>query len=156
MLNMWRVGTMSSVASRKTRWGVVLGQPVGDAGTPVVAPQEERVEPQVAHGVHQVLRLSPLGVVEVVGAALGLAAVAVAAQVRRDHREILRQPRRNLVPHGMRLRVTVQQQERGAAAPFTKLTISPLPAVTCIRSNPSNRGMVVGLLRFAGSGGIVA
>ena len=61
--------------------GVVLGQPVGDAGAPVVAPQEEGVEPQVAHGVHQVLRLRPLGVVEVVGAALGLAAVAIAAQV---------------------------------------------------------------------------
>ena len=95
---------------------VVLGQPVGDASAAVVAAQEEGVEPQVAHGVHQVLRLRPLGVVEVVGAALGLAAVAVAAQVRRDYREVLRQPRRDLVPHGMRLRVTVQQQERRAAA----------------------------------------
>ena len=74
---------MSSVASPQHPLRVVLGEAMGDASAPVVAAQEEGIKPQVAHGVHQVLRLRPLAVVEVVVAAPGLAAVAVAPANRR-------------------------------------------------------------------------
>ena len=107
---------MSSVASRSTRSGWSLVRRWAQRGAPVVATQEERIEPQVLHGVHQILRHRPLGVVEVLRVALRLAAVAVAAQVGAHNRKVLGQPVRDLVPHGVGLRVAVQQQQRRPVA----------------------------------------
>ena len=46
----------------------------------------------------------------------GFARIAVAAQVRGHDGEALRQPRRHLVPDGVRLRIAVQQEQRGTGA----------------------------------------
>ena len=51
-----------------------------------------------------------------VGTALGLAAVAVAAQVGADDGEVSGQAGRDLVPHGMGLRIAVEQQQGRTAA----------------------------------------
>ena len=51
-----------------------------------------------------------------VGVARRLRAVAVAAQVGGDDREALGEPRRDLVPHDVGLRVAVQEQQRRAGA----------------------------------------
>ena len=96
--------------------GVVLGQAVGDAGAPVVAHQEEGIEPQLLHYAHLVLGHGALGILGMLRVAGGLAAVAVTPQVGGHHGEVPRQQRRNLVPHDVGLRIPVQQQHRWALA----------------------------------------
>ena len=88
---------------------MILGQPVGNPGSPVVGDQEEGVESQLLHHLHLVLRHSPLGVGQVLRIAVGLAAVPVSPQVGGDHRKFFGQSRRYLVPYGMGLRVAVEQ-----------------------------------------------
>ena len=52
-----------------------------------------------------------------VGRRLGLRALAVAAEVRGDDGEALRQGRGDGVPHHVRLGMAVEEQERRPAAP---------------------------------------
>ena len=68
--------------------------------------------PQPLHHLHHVLGHLALGVGSVVRGRLGLVRAAVAAQIGAHDSEALRQPRRHRVPHGVRLRVAVQQQQR--------------------------------------------
>ena len=56
-------------------------------------------------------------------AAFGLGGVAVAAQVGADDGEALGEPRRDPVPHRVRLRIAVQQQERRPAAADPQLDL---------------------------------
>ncbi len=53
-----------------------------------------------------------------VRAIAGLAAVAIAAQIGRDHGEVFRKQRCDDVPLGQRLRPAVQQQHRRTTAAF--------------------------------------
>ena len=89
--------------------GMILGQPVGNPGSPVVADQEKGVEAQLLHHFYLVLRHSSLGVGQVLRIALGLAAVPVSPQIGGDHRKVFGQSRRYFVPYGMGLRVAVEQ-----------------------------------------------
>ena len=75
----------------------------------------ERFVPQRRHHLQLVLRGPSLAVPLRVVAHRGLAAVPVASQVRRDNRIPPCQRRGHLVPHHMRLRVPVKQQDRRAA-----------------------------------------
>src|SRR6185436_9328865 len=56
-----------------------------------------------------------------VGQALGLGRIAVAAQVGADHRVVARQGGRDLVPHGVRLGITVQHEHRSAIAAMNEI-----------------------------------
>ncbi len=92
--------------------GKVQREAVPDARAAVVARDHEFPESQVLHDVHLVLPHAPESVVRVIGPALRLGTVAVAAQVGGDHREVLRQPRRDEMPGDVRQRIAVQQQQR--------------------------------------------
>mgnify|MGYP003694757717 CR=1 FL=1 len=85
---------------------------VRDAAAAVVADDEEFLVAERPHDFDLVLRHRPLGVVGVVGQAVRLFAVAVAAQVRGDHAEALGELRGDLVPDGVRLRIAVKQEQR--------------------------------------------
>ena len=54
---------------------------------------------------------------QVIGSRRRLAALAVAAQVRGDDREVPGEERRDLVPHYVRLRMSMQEQDRRSASP---------------------------------------
>ena len=136
-------------------------QAVRDAGAAVV---RHHLEAAVAHERHQfrhVPRHAAFGIRGVVGARGGLEAAAVAAQVRADDGVAPRQGRGGGVPHGVGLRVAVQQQERraGAAVAQAQLPVlhphlgqreaveEPVHASLHRRVNAPRRG------RLAGSGG---
>ena len=76
----------------------------------VLADDRETLEAEVLHDVDLVLRQRALRIIRVVGQARRLAAVAVAAQIRRDDREFLGEARRDVAPRVERERCTVQQQ----------------------------------------------
>ena len=86
--------------------------------TAVVRQHAEAREAERLHQLHHVLRHLPFAVRRVVHAGIGrrLVAVAVAAQVGRDQREMPAERWPHLAPDQVRLRVTVQQQQRWFAA----------------------------------------
>jgi len=88
---------------------IVGGQPMGDAPTPVVADHGEAFEPQVRHQARQVARHGALGIGRVVRIRRRLAAVAVTTQIGHDQGVMPRHQGGQLVPHGMGLRIAVQQ-----------------------------------------------
>ena len=69
--------------------GVIERHPVGDAAAAILADDREPVEAEVLHDVDLVLRHRALRIVRMIGQALRLAAVAVAAQVAGDDGEVL-------------------------------------------------------------------
>ena len=111
-----RVGTMSSSASRVTRLRMIERHAARDAAAAIVPDDGELLEAELAHDFDLVLRHRALGVARVIVAFGRLAAVAVAAQVRRDDGEALRERRRDVSPFEMRLRPALQQQHGRPAA----------------------------------------
>lgn len=91
---------------------MVQRHPMRDPTPSVVACDVKAVRPQRSHQVDHVLRHLALGIGDVVRAAIGLVAVAVAAQVRRDDREITCERRGDLTPGHMGLWMSVQEKER--------------------------------------------
>ena len=85
----------------------------GGASAAVVAGHAELPEAQVLHDFDLVLRHAAERIVAVIFAPARFSAVAVAAEVRRDHGEILREPRRDEMPVRVRERIAVQEQHRG-------------------------------------------
>ncbi len=96
--------------------GIVQGDAVRQPRTAVVPGQHERIETEVVHHRHHVARHLDLGIRRMIRRRRRLERKAVAAQVRADHGEALRQGWRDKVPHRVRLRVAVQQQQRRARA----------------------------------------
>ena len=84
------------------------------------------------------------------GVARRLAAVAVAAQVGGDHREVLRQPRRDLVPHDVRLRDT----RAAAAAAVRCRRAAPGSSPRRCRSSPRQSLRTCALLTGMASGNV--
>ena len=80
----------------------------------------ELLEAELLHDLDLVARHGALGIGFVIGAGLGLAAAAVAAQVRANNRVVLGEPRRDLRPHGVGLRKAVQQQEGRTGTAMTQ------------------------------------
>jgi hypothetical protein len=99
--------------------GMVEREPVGAAPAAIVAGDGEALEAEVRHDRDVVVGHRALGVRLVVVGGRRLGAVAVAAQIGADDRERVRQPRRDRMPHRVRLRVAVEQQQRRAAAAVT-------------------------------------
>ena len=89
---------------------------VQDARAAVVAGRHEAIEAERRHHLDLVLRHGAERIARVIVAARRLLRVAVAAQVGADDGEVLRQPRRELVPGRVRERIAVHQQQRRPAA----------------------------------------
>lgn len=87
-----------------------------DASTPVMTDDRERSEAVAAHEFDLVERQAALRVAGVVSRTLWLVAVAVAAQIGSNHREVRGERGRDLVPDRVRLRMAMQEQERRAAS----------------------------------------
>jgi len=101
----------------RSRWArLVERQAVRDARTAVVTDDGEALEAERAHDRDLVVRHRALRVRPVVGRRGRLVARAIAAQVGHDHREVGGQGRSDLVPHDVRLRIAVQQQQRRPVA----------------------------------------
>ena len=84
--------------------GMIERQAIGDASAAVMPGDGEALEAEMAHEGDLVARHRPLRIGLVIRRRRRLGAVAIAAQIRRDHGEIPRQPRRDLVPHDVGLR----------------------------------------------------
>jgi hypothetical protein len=95
---------------------MVARQAMRHPAAAVVANDVEALVAERAHHLGHVLGHRALGIVGVVGQALGLGGIAIAAQVRADNGVVARELRRHLVPHGVGLRIAMQEQH-GLAAP---------------------------------------
>ena len=82
----------------------------------IVRAEAKGVEAERTHHRHLVGRHRALGIFDMMLGTARFRAVAIAAQIRRDHREVFCQLRGHLVPHHVGLGMTVQKQERWAAA----------------------------------------
>ena len=91
-------------------------QPVRGPRAAVVREHAEVLEALLAHDGECVERHLALRIGRAAFARIGAPRIAVAAQVHQHDREMLRKARRDEVPHRMRLRVTVQQEQGLAAA----------------------------------------
>src|SRR5712692_6327814 len=92
------------------------GEAPGNAGATVMSDDCEFVEAERAHHFNLIQGYCALRVIAMVLPVNRLAAVAVTSEIRHNNREEFRQARRDLVPHDMRLRITVEKQEGRAAA----------------------------------------
>src|ERR671914_1843154 len=99
---------------------MIEGHAVGAASTAIVSRDEEPFESEGVHDPYLIPRHRSLRVRFVVAGGLRLRALAISSEIRRDHGEGLRQPRGNLMPHHVSLRMSMEQQERGAASPHPK------------------------------------
>ena len=96
--------------------GMIDGKPMRDAAAAVVPREPEAREPEVTHHLDHVQRHRALRVGGMARVGRGLRRVAVAAQVRADNGELARQRGGDPVPHRVRLRIAVEQQQRRPAA----------------------------------------
>src|SRR5437763_13236097 len=87
-----------------------------DAPAAIVAGEEEAAEAERLHRLDLVAGHHALRVALVSLRRRRLRRVPVAAQVGRDDVEALREPRRDLVPDRVRLRVAMEHQQRRAVA----------------------------------------
>src|SRR5450432_3420782 len=72
---------------------------------------------EMAHDVDLILCHGTERVSRVIAAAVRLGTVAVAAQIGKNDRKFLRQPRRHLVPANARKGIAVHQQQRWSFSP---------------------------------------
>ena len=107
---------MSSNASRVTALRMVERHSTRDAPAAIVPDDREPFEAELAHHLDLVLSHRAFGIAGVILATRRFAAVAVAAQIRRDDGEALREDRSDVTPFEMRLRPALQQQHRRPAA----------------------------------------
>ena len=107
-----QVGTMSSVASFSRRPGMIEREPVGDAAAAIMAGEAKADMTDGLHHLDHGLGHRALGVGRILGISLRRVRPAVAGQVRDDEAVVLRQRRRHAMPHHIRLRIAVQQQQR--------------------------------------------
>ena len=75
-----------------------------------MADNAKRLETELLHHLDLILRHGPFRVGHVLRVPRQFATVPVAPQVCSHYRKILRQTWGNLVPHGMGLRIAVEQQ----------------------------------------------
>ncbi len=98
-------------------------QAVRGARAAVMAGDEKLFEAEMRHDVDLVLRHAAERVIAVVVFAARLGAVAVAAQIGRDDRKLLRQPVGIAVPAHVRQRVAVQQKQRRSVSAMPQIDL---------------------------------
>lgn len=96
---------------------MVQRQAMRDPRAAVVCGDEEAFVAESVHQRRHVGGHAALAVVRMIGVAWRLARVAVAAQIRKYEPEVRREPLRDALPHRMRLREPVQQQQRRRVDP---------------------------------------
>ena len=92
--------------------GMIERQPIRHPPAAVVTGEREMHMAELLHRLHHHLRHRALGVGRMVVVAAGHVRPAIARQVGDDQRELVRQLRRDRMPHHMRRRKSVQQQQR--------------------------------------------
>ena len=107
---------MSRTAARSTLLRMIERHAVRDARAAVVAEHAEALEAEVPHDLDLIERHRALRVESVLGVALDLAAVAVAAQIRGDDGVVAREVARYGGPRDAALRRAVQEQDGRPAA----------------------------------------
>ena len=110
-----------------------------NAPAAIVAGEPESRKAERAHHLDLVRRHRALRVVDVLRAAVGLRRIAVAAQVAADDGVALREPRRDPMPHRVRLRIAVQQEERRTAAADDAMNLRA-GRRDAVRSKPGKSG----------------
>src|SRR4051794_11144310 len=94
---------------------------ISTATAAVVTDHGEALEAEGLHRLDLIARHGALGIGLVIRCRRRLPAVAVAAQIGADDCVALGEFRRHLVPHGMRLRMSMQQKDGRSASAMTKI-----------------------------------
>src|SRR6266513_2770598 len=94
------------------RVGMIETQPMRDTSASIVSRKQKTRMPEVAHQLDHVLCHCTLRIRDVLRIAHGLRRIAIPAKVGANNGEPMRKRRRNLEPDRMRLRISVQQQQR--------------------------------------------
>src|SRR6185437_8504450 len=103
--------------------GMIETQAMKDARAAVVPHRLKPLETELAHQFGLIGGHGALAVAGMVFARGWLRAVAITAQVGTNHREVPRQRRRQLVPHGVGLGISMQQQKRRSPAARPELNL---------------------------------
>jgi hypothetical protein len=116
--------------------GVIEREPVADARAPIVAQDMGPLKPQDIQEPDDVTRHFAFGIGAVIGVIRGNVALAIPAQVRHDHIEMLGEGGRHLFPCHVVLRITMKQDQRLPAP--ARWTDSRVPLVsTMLCANPA-------------------
>ncbi|MBB4398140.1 hypothetical protein GGD62_007281 [Bradyrhizobium sp. ERR14] len=91
---------------------MVEREPVSDTATAIMARNRKAVEAKPCHDGHHVLCHRPFRIWRVVRAGGRTSAATISAKIGANDREVLREQRRNVSPHQMRLGKSVQQENR--------------------------------------------
>ncbi len=102
---------MSSAAIADDTIRTIERHAEADTGAAIVAGDGELVEAERVHHLERVLADCTERIAGMVLAAIGFRAVAIAAHVDRNDREIARERRRDLVPADERQRIAVDQEK---------------------------------------------
>ena len=95
---------------------VIHAQAVRDTSAAVVSGEAKTRESKSVHQLEHVIRHRAFGIWGMRGIARGFVGIAITTQIRADNRELSRQQRCDAMPHGMRLRVTMQQEQGRSVA----------------------------------------
>ena len=112
-----------------------------DAPAAIVAREPEAREAERAHHLHHVGRHRALRVAGVAASLVGLRRIAIAAQVGAHDGERLRERGRDPMPHRVRLRIAVQQQQRRTAAANSQWISAPEVATRRV-VNPGKSSLI--------------
>jgi hypothetical protein len=84
------------------------------SGTAIMGQHPKTLEPQCPHHCDLISRHCPETLLRMVGTDDRFVGIAIAAQISHDDREVLSQSRCDAMPKRPRLRMPVQEQQRGA------------------------------------------
>ena len=104
---------------------MIEGHAVCHTSAAIIAGDAEALEAEVSHQFHLILRHRSFGVCGMGAVAFRLAPVAVATQVRNDHREMRSQERSDAMPGDVRLGEPMQEQQRRAAPGGHEIDLAP-------------------------------
>ena len=96
--------------------GMIEGHAVRDASAAIVAHHRKFLKSQTGHHLDLVLGHGALGIVQVIFAVGGFAAVSVTAEIGRHNGKFFGELRSDVAPFDVRLRIAVQEKQRRPAS----------------------------------------
>ena len=99
---------------------MVETQPVQNPRAAVVPAGLKFFKPEVAHDLDLILRHGTERIGRMIGTAVRLGTVPIAAQIGKNDRKFLRQARRDLVPANMGEGIAVHEKQRRPVSPITQ------------------------------------